>query len=388
MLTPKPILSIFRPLALALLLVMGLAAQPAHAFDTSAEYGVLIDAETGAVLWEKDADARMHPASMSKLMTLSMLFDALKAGTVKLEDEFRISEHAWRAGGAASGSSTMFAKVGSYIPVEVLIQGIIVQSGNDACIAVAEALNGSEPEFANAMTRRGKELGLTDSTFANSTGWPDPNQMMTSHDLARLARHLIVDFPEYYHYFSEKEFTWNGITQSNRNPALYLDSSVDGLKTGHTEASGYGLTVSAKRGDQRLILVLNGLPSMKARAEESVRVLDWGFRSFKTYKLYAAGSVVDNAPIWQGTYAQVPLVTTKDVTLIMTPEQRRLMEVSVHYDAPIAAPVAAGQRVGTLRITVPDKTPQDIPLVAGADVEQLGIFGRGMSALRHMIFGG
>ena len=243
MLRTMPIPSTFRPvmlafIALTCLLVTGLTAKPAYAFDTSAEFGVLIDADTGAVLWEKDADTRMHPASMSKLMTLSMLFDALEAGTAKLDDEFRVSEHAWRAGGAASGSSTMFAKVGSTIPVEVLIQGIIVQSGNDACIAVAEALSGSEPEFAIDMTKRGKELGLTDSTFANSTGWPDPDQMMTSHDLARLARHIINDFPQYYHYFSEKEFTWNGITQHNRNPALYLDPSVDGLKTGHTEEAG------------------------------------------------------------------------------------------------------------------------------------------------------
>tara|TARA_R110000824_G_scaffold155226_1_gene327483 strand:- start:32468 stop:33649 length:1182 start_codon:yes stop_codon:yes gene_type:complete len=393
MLRTMPIPSTFRPvmlafIALTCLLVTGLTAKPAYAFDTSAEFGVLIDADTGAVLWEKDADTRMHPASMSKLMTLSMLFDALEAGTAKLDDEFRVSEHAWRAGGAASGSSTMFAKVGSTIPVEVLIQGIIVQSGNDACIAVAEALSGSEPEFAIDMTKRGKELGLTDSTFANSTGWPDPDQMMTSHDLARLARHIINDFPQYYHYFSEKEFTWNGITQHNRNPALYLDPSVDGLKTGHTEASGYGLVLSAKRGEQRLILVLNGLPSMKARAEESLRVLNWGFRSFKSYKLFAANDVVDNAPVWQGTYAQVPLVVTSDVNLIMTPEQRRDMKVAVLYDTPVAAPIAAGQRIGTLRISAPDKTDQDVPLVAGADVEQLGIFGRGLSALRNMIFGG
>lgn len=383
-----PIFTFLRSIALALMLAVGLAAQPALAFDTSAEFGILVDAETGAVLWEKGAETQMHPASMSKLMTLSMLFEALKAGTVKLDDTFPISEHAWRAGGAASGSSTMFAQVGTSIPVEILIQGIIVQSGNDACIAVAEALNGSEPEFAAAMTRRGKELGLTNSTFANSTGWPDPDQMMTSHDLARLAHHLIKDFPEYYHYFSEKEFTWNGITQHNRNPALFLDSSVDGLKTGHTEASGYGLVVSAKRGDQRLILVLNGLPSMKARSEESVRVLDWGFRSFKSYKLFAANAVVENAPVWQGTYAQVPLISTSDVTLIMTPEQRKAMQVSIVYDAPIAAPIAAGQRVGTLRIAVPEKTTQELPLVAGANVEQLGVFGRGMAALRHMIFGG
>lgn len=364
-----------------------LASRPALAFDTSAQYAVLMDASTGTVLWEKDGETPMHPASMSKLMTLSMLFDALKAGTVKLTDEFPISEHAWRAGGAASGSSTMFAQVGSRIPVEILIQGIIVQSGNDACIAVAEALKGSEPEFAAAMTERARELGLTNSTFANSTGWPDPNQMMTARDLALLARHIIYDFPEYYHYFSEKEFTWNGITQHNRNPALFLDPTVDGLKTGHTQASGYGLTVSAKRGDERLILVVNGLPSEKARAEESVRILDWGFRSFKKYKLFAAGAPVDNAPVWQGTYAQVPLVSTADVTLIMTPDQRKGMKVTVTYTTPVKAPVAAGQRVGTLRIEAPDMPVREIPLVAGANVERLGIFGRALSALGHMIFG-
>ncbi|MFZ3033679.1 MAG: D-alanyl-D-alanine carboxypeptidase family protein [Parvibaculum sp.] len=391
MLSPMPIPSTLRSIAqaftLAIFLIVGLTARPAFAFDTSAQFGVLIDADTGAVLWEKDSEASMHPASMSKLMTLTMLFEALKAGTVKLTDEFPISEHAWRAGGAASGSSTMFAKVGSRIPVNTLIQGVIVQSGNDACIAIAEALKGSEPEFADAMTKRAREIGLTNSHFTNSTGWPDPGQMMSAHDLARLARHIIKDFPEYYHYFAEEEFTWNGITQHNRNPALFLDPTVDGLKTGHTEASGYGLVVSAKRGDERLILVLNGMPSMKARAEEGVRVLDWGFRAFKTYKLYAAGAVVDNAPVFQGTYAQVPLVTTSDVSLIMTPDQRKDMKATASYDGPIPAPVKAGQHVGTLTITVPDKSPQEIPLVAGADVEQLGIFGRGAAALRHMIFG-
>ncbi|MBI1261734.1 MAG: D-alanyl-D-alanine carboxypeptidase [Rhizobiales bacterium] len=360
---------------------------PARAFDTSAEFAVLMDAESGKVLWEKDGDTRMHPASMSKLMTLNMLFEALKNGSVKMTDEFLISERAWREGGAASGSSTMFAKLGSHIPVETLIQGIIVQSGNDACIAVAEGLRGSEESFAEAMTQEAMVIGLKNSTFANSTGWPDPNQMMTAHDLALLARHLILTYPEYYHYFSEKEFTWNGITQHNRNPALFLDPSVDGLKTGHTEASGYGLTVSAKRGDERLILVVNGLPSMKARGEESVRILDWGFRAFKPYKLYSAGETIENAPVWQGVYAQVPLVSTAPITLLLSPEQRKDMKVTINYTTPVPAPISVGQRVGTLSVDVPGQKTQEFPLVAGAEVAQQGIFGRAMSTLSNMIFG-
>lgn len=359
----------------------------AFAFDTSAEFGVLMDYDTGTVLWGKNPDEQMHPASMSKLMTLEMLFTALKDGSVSMDDEFKISEHAWRAGGAASGSSTMFAKLNSTVPVHAILRGIIVQSGNDACIATAEALAGSESAFASKMTERAKEIGLTNSHFMNATGWPDPEHLMTSHDLARLARNLIMEFPEYYPIFKETDFTWNGIKQGNRNPALYLDPSVDGLKTGHTQASGYGLVVSAKRGDQRLILVLNGLPSERARADESVRFLDWGFRSFKHYKLFTAGIAIENAPVWQGTYDAVPLVSPSDVDVILSTDQRKNMKVSVVYETPIEAPVAAGQRIGTLKVEAPDIPPQAFPLVAGGAVERQGIFGRAIGALKHMILG-
>lgn len=378
----------FASLFLSLLIAAAtLLPRAASALETTAEFAMLMDYETGTVLWGKNVDEQMYPSSMSKLMTLEMLFAALREGSVSLEDEFRISEYAWRVGGAASGSSTMFADLNSNVPVDAIVRSIIIQSGNDACIATAEALSGSESAFAEAMNERAKELGMHNSHFVNSTGWPHPEHVMTPYDLGLLARHLIKDFPEFYPIFRETEFTWNGIRQGNRNPALYLDPTVDGLKTGHTQAAGYGLVASAKRGDQRLILVVNGLPSEKARADESVRLMDWGFRSFKTYKLFEANAPVENAPVWQGTYAEVPLVSRTDINTIMSPAQRRDMKVSVVYDAPVSAPVELGQQIGVLKIEAPDMPAKEYPLVAGAAVERQGIFSRAMSALKHMILG-
>lgn len=376
------------PAILFLLLASVMALpRPAAALETSAEFAMLMDYETGAVLWGKNVDEPMYPSSMSKLMTLEMLFNALRDGTVSLTDEFRISEYAWRVGGAASGSSTMFADLNSNVPVDAILHSIIIQSGNDACIATAEALSGSESAFAEAMNERAKELGMNNSHFVNSTGWPHPEHTMTAYDLGLLARHLIKDFPEYYPIFRQTEFTWNGIRQGNRNPGLYLDPTIDGLKTGHTQAAGYGLVASAKRGNQRLILVLNGLPSEKARADETVKLIDWGFRSFKQYDLFAAGAVVENAPVWQGTYDQVPLVSKTGISVMISPQQRKDMKVSVVYQTPIAAPVALGQEIGVLRIEVPGIPVQEHPLVAGGAVERQGIFGRAINALKHMILG-
>lgn len=367
---------------------MAAGATGAYAsFETKAEYAVLMDGETGAILYEKKGDELMSPASMSKLMTMTMLFEALEEDRISLDDEFTISENAWRKGGAASGSSTMFAKVHSRIPVKDLIQGVIVQSGNDACIAIAEGLKGSEAAFAEAMTDRARELGMEKATFANSTGWPDPEQKMTARELAILARHMIYDLSEYYPYFAETEFTWNGITQHNRNPLLYLGMGVDGLKTGHTEDSGYGLVASAERGDRRLIMVVNGLGSERERSEESQKLMEWGFREFKEYDLYAAGSVVENADVWQGVYDKVPLVVTEDVTIIMTRDARKDMKVTAEWNGPLQAPITAGEQAGTLVVTAPDMPTRRIPLVAGADVEQQGLFGRAIASLKQMIMG-
>lgn len=376
-------------LSTLVVLFFGVSAstQAIAAFETKATHAVLMDAETGAVLFEKKGEVLMSPASMSKLMTLTMLFEAIKEGRVALTDTFLISENAWRKGGAASGSSTMFAKVNSRIPVESLIRGIIVQSGNDACIAVAEALAGSEKAFAEEMTIRARELGMSKATFANSTGWPDPKQKMTASELAILARHIIINLPEFYPYFDERRFTWNGIKQSNRNPLLYLNVGVDGLKTGHTEESGYGLVASGVNKDRRLIMVINGTDSNRARSEESQRLIEWGYREFRNYKLFSAGDVIDNADVFQGVYDKVPLVVARDVSVLMTRANKRDLVTKAEWDGPLNAPIKTGQRVGVLTLIAPDMRTVRIPLLAGADVEQLGIFGRLMNSAKSMILG-
>jgi len=368
-------------LVLGLSLMLG-AASPARALDTEARQAILVDWGTNTVLFEKNADERMHPSSMSKLMTAYLLFEALKNGSVKLDDEFPVSEKAWRMGG-----SKMFVALGSKVKVEDLIQGIVVQSGNDACIVVAEGLAGSEEAFVEKMNRKAKEIGLDHSTFVNATGWPDPNHLMTARDLSILARRTIADFPQYYHYYGEIDFTYNGIKQGNRNPLLYKDLGADGLKTGHTDEGGYGLTGSAKRGDRRLILVLNGLPTMKSRFEESERIMDWGFREFDDYALFKKGDTVSDAEVWLGDRATVPLVAESDLKVTLPRTSRRGMKVTVKYDGPIPAPIAKGTKLAELVINAPDMPPMEIPLVAGADVGRLGYGGRIVAALRHVVWG-
>jgi len=381
----------FTRAAIGGLILMGvLAIGTAHAasgIDTQAREAILYDTTTGTILLDKNADESMPPASMSKIMTAYLLFESLKEGRVSLDDTFRVSENAWRKGGAASGSSTMFLPPNSEVRVEDLIKGIIVQSGNDACIVVAENLAGSEEAFARQMTEKARELGMVNSTFANSTGWPDLGQRMTARDLAILADKIVTNFPEYYHYYSIREFTYNGIRQTNRNPLIYGFPGADGLKTGHTQEAGYGLTATAKRGDQRLVLVVNGLPSKKSRATESARLLDWAFREFANYGLFKAGEVVDVAPTWLGTDPTVELKINQDVLLTMSKKSRRSMKVSVRYQSPIPAPIVAGQEVGKLVIEAPNFKTIELPLMAGNGVEQLGLFGRLGAALEFLLWG-
>jgi D-alanyl-D-alanine carboxypeptidase (penicillin-binding protein 5/6) len=368
-------------------------AQPAvpvdpNAIETPAREAFLIDYDTGVVLLNKNGDERMPPSSMSKLMTAYLVFDRLKKGSLKLEDEFPVSERAWRAGGAASGGSTMFLPLGARVKVEDLLHGIIIQSGNDACIVVAEGLASSEEAFAEMMNAKAKELGLDSSTFRNASGLPDPDHMMTARDLATLARRIINDFPEYYKIYSQTSFTYNGITQGNRNPLLYKGIGADGLKTGHTEAAGYGLTASVKRGDRRLILVVNGLRSMNERSQETERLIDWGFREFENYKLVKAGQPVGDAPVWLGAQERVPLVADKDVVVTMRRTAKPNMTVKLVYDSPIPAPIRKGDKVAQIEVSAPDSPSMTIPVVAGADVEPLGRFGRITAALHHYISGG
>ena len=364
------------------LLAITLLAGPARAIETGAKQAYIVDFDTGTVLLEKNADEQMHPSSMSKLMTLYILFDHLKSGSIKLDDELPVSDKAWKMGG-----SKMFVPNGGKVKVEDLIRGIAIQSGNDACIVVAEGIAGSEDAFADQMNQKAKQLGLANSTFKNATGWPDPGHLMTARDLGILARHLIADFPEYYHYFSEIDFTYNGIKQGNRNPLLYKNLGADGLKTGHTEEGGYGEVGSAKRGDRRLIMVLNGMDTMKMRAEESEKLIDWGFNEYNNYALLKAGDTVSDAEVWLGNAPTVPLVVQSNVVVTLPRKARHGMKVTVSYDGPIAAPIAKGTPIAKLVVTAPDTQPIQIPLVAGADVGTLGFTGRITAALEHVIWG-
>ena len=371
----------FRRICLALLAALA-GTGAAQAVETNAKQVIMIDATTETVLFEKNADQPMPPASMSKLMTAYMVFERLADRSLKLDDTLPVSEKAWRKGG-----SKMFVKVGDRVSVEDLLRGIIVQSGNDACIVVAEALSGSEEAFAEAMTSRAREIGLQRSVFQNATGWPDPEHMMTARDLALLANRIVQNFPQYYHYYSEKSFTYAGIRQGNRNPLLYKDMGADGLKTGHTSASGYGLTASAKRGDRRIILVLNGLESVRNRGQEAERLIEWGFRDFGNFKLFEAGETVSDADVWLGTEPTVPLVVEQDLVVTLGHAARRAMKVSVVYDGPIPAPIAAGTPLARVLISTPESAPIEVPVVAGADVGRLGFFGRLTAAAGYLLWG-
>ena len=357
------------------------AQTPIGPVDTAAKFAVAIDFTTGAVLLDKDADVQMAPSSMTKLMTAYIVYGMLKSGRLKLDQTLPVSERAWRMGG-----SKMFVQIGTEVKVEDLIRGMIVQSGNDACIVLAEGISGSEEQFVDLMNAKAKELGLDKSSFRNSTGWPDSNHRMSAHDIAELARRIISDFPEYYKYDAEKSFKYNNIDQQNRN-TLVQKGVADGLKTGHTEEGGYGMVVTAERGGRRTIVVVNGLTTMHARAEEAERLLDWTFREFENVPLFTAGATVDRAAVWLGATPTVPLVGGRDVVVTMPRGWRTKAKITVEYSGPIQAPVVRGTVLGQLTVSGDGVPDLSIPLLAGADVARLGLPGRAMAVLAHMVTG-
>ena len=360
---------------------------PLHAYETAARNAILMDYDTGEYLYEKNITESVPPASMSKLMTVYILMSKIKDGSIKLDDTFSVSENAWRTGGAATGGSTMFLSIGDNVSVENLIKGIVIQSGNDACIVVAENLSGSEEDFAVLMNKTAKNLGLKNSSFANSTGLPHPDQKMSMEDLAILSRQIIKEFPDLYHYFGEKEFTYNNIKQGNRNPLLYSMKGADGLKTGHTEEAGFCLAASAKRGDRRLIEVMSGMNSNKERSEEGERLISWGFREFNNYKLFTKGQTVASSGVWYGTDGSVDLVVNEDVLKTVHLSQTDSIKVKADFDQPVKAPVKAGQQLGSLTIEVDGQNPLEVPLVAANDVNKVGLLGRLWANIKYFVFG-
>ena len=364
------------------------ATQPAAAIDIKAREYILVDFQTGTVLDAKDPDLKMPPSSMSKLMTAYMVFSALKAGRISLEDQMTVSRNAWQLGGAATGGSTMVLEPNAMVKVEDLLRGMIVQSGNDACIVLAEGLAGSEEEFAKQMNEKAKEIGLTNSHFVNATGLPDEQHYMTPRDLSILAKRLITEFPEYYTIYSETSFTFNNITQGNRNPLLYrVGSGADGLKTGHTDVAGYGLTASASRNGRRLIMVANGMDSLKARHEETSKLIDWGFREFTNRELFKAGAVVTSAEVWLGDVSDVSLVIGQDVVITVPRASAQQLDVKVVYQGPLPAPIPKGTEVAKVIITAKDLPPIELALKAGEDVGRLGFIGRLKAAAQYNFMG-
>ncbi len=382
---------------LLLVLIMAMATPQAFAqsIETAARHALLMDFETGNVLLDKAANDPMPPSSMAKMMTVYIAFNQIKAGKLSMDDMVTVSNSAWRQWAGSQGS-LMFLGAGEQVSVEDLLKGIIVSSGNDACTVLAEALAGTEEGFAIWMNEKAKALGMNDSHFANASGWPDPSQHVTAHDLAILAQRTIADFPELYTLYADTNFVMpknpdfgrpHDIAQPNRNPLLFTTRGADGLKTGHTQEAGYGLAGSAVRDGRRLVLVLNGLDSERQRAMESSKLVEWGFRTFDNYALFKAGDVVEEAETWLGEPGKLPLIINEDLTLTLSRRGRANLQVKVVYDGPIPAPIAAGTQVAQLHVSAPDMETRVLPLMAGQDVAEIGGMARFKAALEYFLWG-
>jgi D-alanyl-D-alanine carboxypeptidase (penicillin-binding protein 5/6) len=354
-------------------------------FQLSAPYAILIDYDSGTVLFEKNADQLMEPSSMAKLMTVEVVFQAIKDGGLNPDDEFLISENAWRRGGAPSHGSTMYAAIHSKVKVTDLLHGAIIQSGNDACIALAEGMTGSEAAFAEIMTKRARELGLTQSNFANPTGLPDPRTHVTARELAKLAQHIIRTYPEFYRLFGEREFTWNRIRQFNRNPLLATNIGVDGLKTGFTREAGYGIVASAVQNGMRLIAVTNGFKDLKARGEETRKLLEWGFKGFESRPLFAEGQTIGDARLYGGARGRVPLIAGGSVSLLVPRNSSERVLARLVYQGPVRAPIEKGQQIGQLKVWRGEKVVLEVPLQASEAVGRGNLSQRAFDAATELV---
>ena len=373
-------------LAIAISICFPVAAF-AQLYQTPAEQVLLMDADTGTILFSKNADKKAPPASIAKLMTVNIVFAELKAARLKLDDKFFVSENAWRTGGAVSGVSSMFAKLGSDIPLEDLLKGIIVQSANDACIVIAEGLAGSEAAFANLMNNRARKLEMTSSNFVNSTGLPATGQAITMTDMVKLGRNLIDAFPEYFSLFSVPEFEWNKVNHRNDNPLLRMDIGVDGFDTGYSEEAGYSILVTAQRNGQRLIAALGGMGSKRQRIEESRKILDWGFRAFERLKLFGKDEEIVRLPVYGGTTPEVGAVTNGETDIFLPLANRESMKGRVVYEGPLMPPISRGDKLGKLQIWIGNDMSQEVDLYASESVEKGPIHRQAIDAAKELLFG-
>ena len=370
-----------KPTNLLLLIVFLLLTRQSFAIESIAKTALVIDLSTNEILLEKNSTEKTYPSSMTKMMTALVAFEKIKDGSLSLDQEFLISKKAWKMGG-----SKMFIEVDKRVSVYDLLLGVVVQSGNDASIAIAEGISGSEEIFAIEMNNLGKKIGLTGSNFTNSSGWPDDNHYTTAEDLAKVAQYTIENHYELYQMYKISDFTYNGIKQDNRNPLLYTFEGADGFKTGYTEAAGYGLVGSAERGDRRLILVLNGLESSKSRAQESLRLMDWGFNNFQLVDFYKKNEVIQEVDTWLGKEDKVDLVALEDISVSIPKAQLSSAKVTVLVEEPIATPIKIGDQIAKLQISFADKQV-DFPLYSGEDIDQKNFFSRIFSAIYYIILG-
>lgn len=374
-------------LAASALTVLGTGVASAQMFETRADQAFMVDAETGTILFSKDADKLVPPASLAKLMTMEVVFHNLKTGQNTLDDMFHVSENAWRTGGTNSGGSTMFAKLNSQIRLEDLIQGVVIQSANDGCIVIAEGMAGSEENFAALMNERARAIGLEKSVFKNSTGLPAEGQLVTMRELAQLAMHIWREYPDRYGYYSQRDFTWNKIKQRNRNPLLAMDIGADGMKTGFTEESGYAIVGSVNRDGKRLFLAMSGMASDKERAVESRKLLEWGLRAFRKLPVFAEGETVGEASVYGGTKSTVALKAGGPVSLFVPVANRDKLVARIEYQGPVRAPVETGAPIGKLKVWLGDTLSQETPLFAAESIGTGTLQQRAMDAASELMLG-